>query len=284
MRAFETLEISGKDTPGTRFLYRTALGRGLLQLLICPCVSRAAGRFLDSPVSRHLVGPFVSVMGISMEEYEEGPFSSFNAFFTRRIKPGRRDIAEHEEKLIAPCDGKLTVYPITEDAVFRIKHSDYLLGQLLEDEELAASFRGGLCLVFRLTPDDFHRYCFPDAGEILTARRIAGVLHTVRPIAFDRYPVYLRNSREYVLMKTKHFGKMVQMEVGALFVGRIVNHSVSGTFARGQEKGMFEFGGSTVILILEPEKVQVNPIFLENTKCGKETIIRMGDPLGRAMK
>lgn len=280
MDRFQTVEIREKDSPGANYLYHTVPGRCLLHLLIRPGVSRAAGWFLDRAVSRHLVSPFVRATGLSLEDYEKGPYPSFNSFFTRRVLPGRRTIGENPEELIAPCDGKLTAYPITEDAVFRIKYSDYSVEALLEDKTLARAFRGGTCLIFRLTPDDFHRYCFPDDGQLLVSRFIPGVLHTVRPIAFERYPVYLRNSREYALLETAHFGKMLQMEVGALFVGRIVNHPVTGPFARGQEKGMFEFGGSTVILLLEPGKALVDEVFFENTRSGKETIVKMGTRLG----
>ena len=280
MDRFETVEIREKDSPGANFLYHTVPGRCLLQLLIRPGISRAAGWFLDRAVSRHLVRPFIRATGLSLEDYEKGPYPSFNGFFTRRVLPGRRPIGENPEELIAPCDGKLTAYPITEDAVFRIKHSDYSVEALLEDTALAETFRGGTCLIFRLTPDDFHRYCFPDDGQVLASRFIPGVLHTVRPIAFERYPVYLRNSREYTFLETVHFGNVLQMEVGALFVGRIVNHPVTGPFIRGQEKGMFEFGGSTVILLLEPDKVLVDALFFENTRNGKETVVKMGTCLG----
>ena len=281
MAALPTLEISQKDSPGVNFLYRTLPGRMVLRLLICPGISKAAGFFLDRRISRFLIGPFIRTGHIPMDDYEKVPYISFNDFFTRQVRPGLRALPEDFAVPFAPCDGKLTAYPITEDARFHIKHSTYDLSQLLGDASLAEAFRGGTCLIFRLTPDDYHRYVFPDSGRQLCCRKIPGVLHTVRPIAFDRYPVYTQNAREYALLETEHFGSVIQMEVGALFVGRIVNRPVSGPFHRGQEKGMFQFGGSTIVLLFQKDAVEIDPIFFENTHNNRETIVKMGCPLGK---
>lgn len=280
MSSFPTLDISEKDTAGANFLYHTVPGRCLLGLLIRPGISRALGAFLDTGVSRHLVGPFVKSTKLDLSDYPAVSYRSFNDFFTRKVLPGRRVIEQDASALIAPCDGKLTVYPIDENAVFSVKHSAYTLRDLLRDEDLAREFEGGTCLIFRLTPDDFHRYSFPDAGRILSSKAIPGVLHTVRPIAFRRYPVYLENAREYAVLETANFGKVVQMEVGALFVGRIVNHPLT-EFTRGQEKGKFEFGGSTVILLLQKGAAVIDSRLTENTRQNKESIVRLGAVIGR---
>lgn len=282
MSRFPTVPISEKDTAGANFLYHTAPGRLLLKLLIRPGVSRALGAFLDTGISRHLIGPFVKRTKLDLSDYPDIPYHSFNDFFTRRIKDGRRPMEMDDATLVAPCDGKLTVYPVTVDAVFHIKHSAYALKDLLRDESLAREFEGGTCLIFRLTPDDFHRYSFMDNGRILSSKAIPGVLHTVRPIAFRRYPVYLENAREYAVLETSNFGKVIQMEVGALFVGRIVNHPAT-TFARGQEKGKFEFGGSTIILLLQRGAAVIDEDLLENTRQNKESVVRLGARLGHKL-
>ena len=274
-----TIPISQKDTPSIRFLYNTVPGRMALRLLVCPGVSKAAGFVLDRSISRFFVAPFVKSSGICLDDYEVRSWHSFNDFFTRQVRPGLRPLPEDKTVLAAPCDGKLTVYPITDDAVFRIKHSAYDLASLLEDKNLAERYRGGTCLIFRLTPDDYHRYGFPDDGQLLSSRRIPGLLHTVRPIAFDHCPVYLRNAREYALLRTVHFGDVVQMEVGALFVGRIVNNSISGPFRREDEKGKFEFGGSTIVLLLEKDAAVIHPTLRDNTAKGLETVVKKGYPL-----
>ena len=279
MGRFPTLEIREKDSAGANFLYHTVPGRCLLQLLIRPGVSKALGAFLDTGLSRYLVTPFVKTTKLDLSDYPERTYGSFNDFFTRHIKDGRRTVDMDPNALVAPCDGKLTVYPITAGGLFDIKHSVYSVTDLLRDEELAKEFEGGTCLIFRLTPDDFHRYSFMDNGSVLETKTLPGVLHTVRPIAFRRYPVFSENAREYAVLETANFGKVIQMEVGALFVGRIVNHPLT-TFTKGQEKGKFEFGGSTVILMLQKGAAVIDAELLENTRQGKESIVRLGNRIG----
>lgn len=94
-------------------------------------------------------------------------------------------------------------------------------------------------MILRLTVDDYHRYCYFDDGIKSENHRIDGVYHTVNPIANDHVKIYKENTREYTLMKTKHFGDALQMEVGALMVGKIVNHDGAGSMRRGIEKGIF---------------------------------------------
>ena len=280
MGRFQTLEIRENDSAGVNFLYHTVPGRAILQVLIRPGVSKAAGAFLDTAFSRYLVKPFVKATGLDLTDYPERHYVSFNDFFTRTVKDGRRPVDTNPETLVAPCDGKLTAYPITPEGLFDIKHSVYSVADLLRDEGLAKEFEGGFCLIFRLTPDDFHRYSFMDDGRVLETGTIPGVLHTVRPIAFRRYPVFSENAREFALLETSNFGKIIQMEVGALFVGRIVNHPLP-SFRRGQEKGKFEFGGSTVILLLQKGAAEIDEELLENTRSGFESLVRLGQPIGK---
>lgn len=280
MSRFPTLEIQERDSAGVNFLYHTVIGRALLQVLIRPGVSKALGAFLDTGLSRFLVDPFVKSTKLDLSDYPDRSYASFNDFFTRTVSDGRRPIDADPNALIAPCDGKLTVYPITPEGIFDIKHSCYTVTDLLRDEALAKEFEGGTCLIFRLTPDDFHRYSFMDSGTILSSKAIPGVLHTVRPIAFRRYPIFSENAREYAVLETANFGTVIQMEVGALFVGRIVNHPLS-AFKRGQEKGKFEFGGSTIILLLHKGAAVIDEELLQNTREGKESIVRLGNRIGR---
>ena len=280
MGRFPTLEIRERDSAGANFLYHTGCGRLLLQVLIRPTVSKALGAFLDTGLSRHLVGPFVKHTKLDLSDYPQVSYRSFNDFFTRQVKDGRRPVDMEPQTLVAPCDGKLTAYPITEEAMFDIKHSVYCVKDLLRDEELAKEFQGGTCLIFRLTPDDFHRYSFMDDGMVLQSKTVPGVLHTVRPIAFRRYPIFSENAREFALLDTANFGRVIQMEVGALFVGRIVNHPLT-VFVRGQEKGKFEFGGSTVVLLLQKDAAVIDEEILQNTRDGLESIVRLGMPIGK---
>jgi len=281
MRAFETKEISHNDSFAVTFLYRSLLGRLLLKLLIKTTVSKIFGFTMERSISRIFIRSFIKRNNINMNEYEDVRYASFNEFFTRLIKKNLRSFSDNEGELTAPCDGKLTAYPITANSTFRIKGSVYDVDGLLQDRALADEFKNGVCLIFRLTPDDYHRFSFIDDGEILYQKRIKGVLHTVRPISQQKYNVYAQNSREYTVMQMANFGKVIQVEVGALFVGRITNHMMKGAFGRGDEKGVFEFGGSTVVMLFRENTVTVDDAIFEHTQQNKETIVRMGYRIGQ---
>lgn len=264
-------------------LYGSCAGRGLLKVLTRPWLSKAAGVFLSSRFSVPLIAPFIRKNQINMSEFETQSYGSYNEFFSRKIQPQARPIDLDPEHLIAPCDSKLTVLPITEEQHFTLKQTDYTVTSLLKNSRLAKHYEGGYALIFRLTVDDYHRYCYMADGEKKENVRIPGVLHTVNPIANDHYPIYKENSREYTLIRTNEFGTIVQMEVGALLVGRIVNHHGAKRVRRGEEKGYFQFGGSTVVLLLQPEKAEIDEDILNNSAHGIETVVRMGEKIGAAV-
>lgn len=262
------------------FLYNTCLGRCLLRILCQPAISRICGKIMDSKVSLLLIPGFVKRNGIDLSEYISDDFKCFNEFFSRRIKPGLRDFAEGEDKLCAPCDGLLSIYKINDLTVLPVKQSHYSISDLLEDGELASEFYDGYCLVFRLCVNHFHRYAYFDSGKKRENVFIPGMLHTVRPVALRKYPVFVRNSREYTVLDTNHFKKAVQVEVGALLVGKIVNEHGIYEYKRGEEKGHFEYGGSTVIVLLKEESVHFLNEFEEIIDTGIEKNVKMGTMIG----
>lgn len=278
----EGCEIVKNDTQDKMiaFLYRTRLGRGMLSVLIKPQISSAAGKFLDSSLSRWLIGPFMKKGGIDLSEYEMSDYRTFNEFFTRKIKPECRKMDMEKAHLIAPCDSKLSVYPISQGSRFVIKDTEYSMESLLRSRKLAKHYEGGQLLVFRLAVDDYHRYCYVDDGLKSKNHLIPGVFHTVNPLANDVYPIYKENTREFSVLKSRNFGRILMMEVGALLVGRIVNYHERKEVKRGEEKGRFEFGGSTVILCLEKNRATINEDILLNSSRGIETIVKIGEKIG----
>ncbi len=268
-----------KESGALRFLYRTVPGRGLLRLLTARWVSRLCGAFLDSPLSKPLIKSFVKNNGIDLSQFHAESFRCFNDCFCRRIKEGLRPLPTDEEVLFSPCDGLLSAYRLAADTVLPVKQSAYTLPALLRDEALAARYRDGVCLVFRLCVDHYHRYCYPADGTKGENVFIPGRLHTVRPIALESGPVFTENCREYTLLDTPRFGQVLQMEVGAMLVGKIVNHHGAGPVTRGEEKGLFLYGGSTVILLLEKDKARIADRFFDATARGQETPVLMGESL-----
>ena len=184
--------------------------------------------------------------------------------------------------LAAPCDGLLSVWKINEDTVLPVKQSHYTLSSLLADSKLARRYNDGYCFVFRLCVNHYHRYCYVDSGRKSSNRSIDGHLHTVQPIALHDIPVFTENSREYTLIQSPHLGTLLQMEVGAMLVGRIVNHKDSGMVIRGQEKGFFQYGGSTIIVLTEKGKVSLREDISLHSKNGVETPVKMGETIAYA--
>lgn len=239
------------------FLYNTVPGRFLLKPLTGPRLSRICGHFLDSELSSFLIQPFVKQNAIQLSDYETTDIKSFNDFFSRKIK---------------------------ENTVFPVKQSHYTISSLLHSKKLAQRYHGGYCLVYRLCVNHYHRYCYVDSGQKSRNFFIPGRLHTVRPVALREVPVFTENSREYTLIRTEKFGTVVQMEVGAMLVGRIVNHEEKGSTIRGKEKGYFQYGGSTIIVLIEPEQVQIREDILQSSALAKEVPVKMGEVIGHALE
>ncbi|MCI8583148.1 MAG: phosphatidylserine decarboxylase [Dorea sp.] len=262
------------------WMYTHKFGRLLLKILVNPHISEIGGKFLESGISRIMIRPFIKRHSIEMDLYEDEHYRSYNDFFKRRLKAGARIIEREPEIFISPCDSRLSVFRIDEEESFSVKHADYTLRSLLRDRKLASRYEGGYIWIFRLCVEDYHRYVYVDSGRESKRRRIPGVYHTVNPAAGDRIPIYKENTREYSVVKTKHFGEVIQMEVGALLVGKIENRKWQKTVVRGQEKGNFAFGGSTVILITRRGRVRPDKDIMENSKKGIETQVKMGEKIG----
>ena len=264
-------------------LYGTWAGRLLLKLLTLPVLSKVAGIFLSTPFSCVLIDPFIKKNCIDMTQYEPVKYKSYNDFFTRKIKAKLRPVDMEPSHFISPCDSKLTVLTVTKDGRFTLKNTAYTVASLLKSEKLAKEYEGGYAMIFRLTVDDYHRYCYVADGVKEENIFIPGVLHTVNPLANDYFPIYKENSREYSILHTKEFGDIVMMEVGALLVGKIVNHHKKYRVLRGQEKGYFEFGGSTVVLLVKKDTVRPDADILENSAAGIETVVKFGEKIGVAL-
>lgn len=261
-------------------LYGTFAGRCLLKVLTQPTVSKAAGAFMDSGLSAPLIKPFIRKNNINISEYQMNGIKSYNDFFTRRVKSGKRPIELAANAFISPCDAKLSIYKIHSSSTFKIKNSFYRIADLVNNSSLAKKYKDGWCMIFRLEVDDYHRYCYIDRGFKHKNIHINGELHTVNPIALKNCNIYKRNSREYTVLHTKNFGDVTQVEVGAMMVGKILNHHGCYHFEKGEEKGMFLFGGSTTVLLVEKNKIIPCAEFLENTAQGFETVVKMGEKIG----
>lgn len=265
------------ESKSTEYLYNNVFGRLFLKVLYLPFISKIGGIYMNSSLSKLKIKKFIYQNNINMNDYQDEKYQCFNDFFTRKIKTGSRKIIKKENVLISPCDAKLSVYQINKNNTFKIKNSHYKLNDLVKED--ISGYENGYALVFRLCVDDYHRYCFIDDGSFDSNIHLKGVLHTVRPIALEKHPVFALNDREYSILHTKHFDDVISVEVGAMMVGKIVNLQSSGKYQKGEEKGYFKFGGSTIILLLK-DIVNIDQDIIENSQDNIETIVKYGEQIG----
>lgn len=263
-----------------KFLYENPIGRVALKLVANKTFANIERIVLDTPISALAIDSFIKKNGIDISEYVPRKYNSFNEFFTRDILPYKRCFDLDDNAIISPSDGKITAYKITDGSRFRIKNCNYSIKSLLRSEKLAKYYAGGTVVIVRLSVDDYHHYCYPVSGVKSPNRVVDGVLHTVMPIIYDYEPVYTENAREYCTITMDNGAKLTMAEIGALGVGKITNYKkLDGKVKKGYEKGMFEFGGSSIILVFPKDSIELNEKFLKNTAEGYETYVQLGDTI-----
>lgn len=260
------------------FLYNNFIGRFFLKIIINPFISKIGGLYNDSYFSKFKIKKFIKKNNIKIDEFVDQEYKNFNEFFTRKIKDNSRLINNKKNEFISPADSKLLVYKITNDLILNIKGSKYQVSDFVNQEEDLNNYKNGYCLVFRLSVDDYHRYCYPDSGSFVKSGFIKGKLHTVRSVS-KKYKIYKLNQREYSILKTFNFGEIVYIEVGAVMVGKIVNYFQK-EFKKGEEKGYFKLGGSTIVILVKENVLSIDQDILENSHKDIEVKVSYGEKIG----
>jgi phosphatidylserine decarboxylase len=229
---------------------------------------------------------FVESMGVDMDESLQSvdEFTSFNDFICREIDLSRRPIASDSDVCVAPVDARVLAYPtIGADDSFAVKRNRFVTATLLGDAELAERYLEGSLLIFRLYLTDYHHFHFPDAGVPHGARAVRGRYFAVSPYSRSRYvPFFSENHRVVTEFDSDHFGRVAMVEVGALTVGSIQQRFTPDVRVRkGDHKGLFELGGSVVVLLFEPGAIELDEDLCGNTRSGLETLVRLGESIGR---
>ena len=235
---------------------------------------------MNSRLSKYKIKKFIKDNKIKITDYEKTNYNSFNEFFTRKIISIKRPINMNKTAFISPCDSKLSVYTISNDLTLNIKNSYYTIDTII-DKKILKEYKEGYALVFRLSPTDYHRYCYIDSGYQEKNNKIKGILHTVQPIALKRYNFYKTNTREWTILHTNNFNEVVHIEIGAMTIGKIKNEHENYIFKKGEEKGYFEFGGSTIVLLVKKGIITIDEDILENSKNNIETYVKYGEKIGK---
>ncbi|MDR0742544.1 MAG: archaetidylserine decarboxylase [Puniceicoccales bacterium] len=266
-----------------RLAYSTALGKLATALLFKrKLFSVLFGKFASSQASRRKIEPFIERYNLKSDSFERkiSEFTSFNDFFIRKLKPSARPISPKSDIITAPVDGRHLAYVNMKNlSPFFVKGEQLSIEDLIVDKATAKKFTNGSVLISRLAPIDYHRFHFPIACVPNKTFLINGEYSSIHPVAMKgMVDTFLRNKKMSTLLHTKNCGNILMVEIGAMCVGSIQQTFVpKKTTLKGEEKGYFEFGGSTVILIFENGRVQFSDDILENTASGIETYVLMGD-------
>ncbi len=268
-------------------LYETKLGLFIENYFLSSArFSKIYGSFQSSVLSKRKIPEFIKNFSIPMEDYENVDYKNFNDFFIRRFKVGKREFIANESVLPAFAEARYSAYASLDDSIqFPVKGSLLNINTLLQSEKTAKHFIGGPAFIARLCPVDYHRFHFPDEGKVISSYSVHGKLHSVNPIALAvNENIFLRNERQVSILETKNFGLLAYIEVGALCVGRIVqSYSSDQSFSRGEEKGYFLFGGSTVILVGEKGKWLPDADLLERTSNKQESLVLLGEGIAKKL-
>jgi phosphatidylserine decarboxylase len=281
-QTLETESVFEQNLMG--FLFGTRLGLGLAETVLkhrWPTAWYALWQ--QSRFSKPQIKTFIEQYHINTQELERplASFTSFNDFFIRKLKPAARPIDRDPSHLIAPADSRLLAYQIQHDTILPVKGKGFTVRELLRDAS-ASEYFNGFCLIFRLAPVDYHRFCYIDDGAQNPVRVINGFYRSVNPLAiWKQLPVFSENQREACVLHTRNFGQVTHVDVGATGVGRIIQHQrQGGPCQRGQEKGYFEFGGSTTILLFKAGVVHLDEDIAAYSGRGIETLVRYGERIG----
>jgi phosphatidylserine decarboxylase len=222
-------------------------------------------------------------------------YPSFNAFFTRALRPGSRALADAARFVLSPADGAVSqAGPIAGGRIVQAKAHNYSVAELLGgDEEEAARFEGGRFATIYLSPRDYHRVHMPTDGRLAATRYVPGDLFSVNAVTAEGVEnLFARNERLACLFDTP-LGQMASVMVGAMIVagietvwsGRIAPHGRAverreftrgPVFTAGDEMGRF-YLGSTVVLLFEPGRIE----WLDTLVPGGT--VRMGQAIARRL-
>ena len=285
-QTLETEQIYGERW--LRLAYENPVGRGLVWLLARRRLfSVYFGWRMNRAYSAQQVIPFIVQYDLDVDEFAKSAFDfkTFNEFFCRALKREARPITPGDTVAVLPADGRHLVFPDVAAAEgFYVKGAKFTLRELLDDAALAEKYAGGAMVISRLCPVDYHRFHFPVAGVPGEQRLINGWLYSVSPVALRRNLRYLvQNKRVLTPLESPVFGPVMMIEVGATNVGSIKQTQEPDRAVRkGEEKGLFKFGGSCVITLFQRGRIRFDADLVAQSAQCIETYARMGDRLGEA--
>jgi len=277
---------------GIRLLYKGATSRmeGGRARRLLKSMSIKQGIKYDAPESTVDIAPFIAFHGLNVDEILDPPdtFKTFNEFFYRKLKSSARPVEDADDpfRLVSAADCRLMTFETVSEATrLWIKGREFSVARLLGDtyKGQAEKYNGGALAIFRLAPQDYHRFHSPVDGKIGPMTYISGEYYTVNPQDIrTSLDVYGENVRKIVPIDSPQFGRVMAVCVGAMMVGSIKTTVEEGeSVQRGQEFWYFAFGGSTIVILFEKGMVQWDEDLLINGRAALETLVRVGMGIGR---
>ena len=282
-RATAQIKTEQVEAGGWLFwLYNNPVGELSLQAVVKrKFASVWYGERMNKRGSVSKIAPFVKKYHINLNDFQKKDYKSFNDFFIRKLKPGARKIDTNKNVVISPGDGKILAWGNIGYQYFIVKGYRMNLHDFLRNDSLARVYTDGSLILLRLSPSDYHRFHFPVSGKLSPVVKIKGEYYSVNPIALRQdIRIFCENKRGYQIISSKKFGTVLMSEIGATFVGSIIQTHRGDTAIKGGEAGYFKFGGSSIILLFRKGKINIDADLLRNTRNHLETQVRMGEHVG----
>ncbi|GAM34112.1 hypothetical protein TCE0_015f01481 [Talaromyces pinophilus] len=254
-----------------------------------------SGKREATPASRRRIKSFVDFFHINMNDFEPSDinaYPTFEDFFVRAHKPGSRPIHAKNDptKAVVVADSRLVVYEtVAESKKIWIKGADFSITNLVMDKQLGPLFDDGSVASFRLSPQDYHRYHSPVSGKVKLFRSLPGDYYQVDPMALrSDLDILSRNARDYVVIESEEFGDVLFVAIGATDVGSVLIHEkwqkMGSYINKGDELGMFQFGGSSIVVAFEKARIEFDKDLLDVSKAAIAMDVEVGMSLGKAVK
>ncbi|KAJ5692700.1 Phosphatidylserine decarboxylase-related protein [Penicillium macrosclerotiorum] len=279
---------------GIRLLYKGLKSKDMEKKRIrrvLRSLSIKQGRKYDDPASASQIQDFINFHQLDMSEVllPIEKFRTFNEFFYRALKSNARPCSAPDDSriVVSPADCRSVVFDRLDEATsVWVKGREFSIERLLGDAypEDAARYKNGALGVFRLAPQDYHRFHVPVDGIMGEPKTIEGEYYTVNPMAIrSALDVYGENVRVLVPIDSVSHGRVMVVCVGAMMVGSTVITRKGGEkVSRAEELGYFKFGGSTLLILFEEGVVNFDKDLVDNSKGPLETLIRVGMSVGHS--
>lgn len=245
------------------------------------------GLYKNSKFSLKQIKVDIEEYSVDMDQFINVPFKKYSDFFLREFKEGQRPFCQDKKSFGAFAEGRVLAFDqIKEDHKYPVKGEFLTPEKLLGDTELSKEFIGGPIIIIRLCPIDYHHFHYPISGTITKRYTLSGNYHSVNVLALkNKGDIFVKNEREITIIENNSFGKMAYIEVGAMCVGKIIqDNPTNTTCTRGELKGHFEFGASTVILLGQKDRWVPSEDILLYSRQNIESYIKLGDEIANIVE